>query len=169
MPAHLLPIRRESQEPLDAIPVLGWWVRGALLAMAAGLVTVFVIGFCLNPYDDNGRPMFSETHLKLGLPPCQFRALTGVPCPSCGMTTSFTWLMHGDLRNSLRANAVGTVLAVFCLALIPWSLACALRGRPFFVVSFDRAVTWVVIIFLVLLLTRWFIVLGLSWWNGWHF
>ena len=65
--------------------------------------------------------------------------MTGVPCPSCGMTTSFALLLHGDIANSLRANAVGTLLAVFCLVLIPWSLACVVFKRFFLIVSLDRA------------------------------
>jgi len=94
--------------------------------MALGIVLVFGIARWLNPYE-NGQPRRMETHVQLGLPPCNFRILTGVPCPSCGMTTSFALLVRGDLENSLRANAVGTLLALFCLAVVPWSLICALR------------------------------------------
>jgi len=35
-----------------------------------------------------------------------------------------------------------------------------------FVVSLERTVIWIVIVFLALLLTRWAVVLGLGWWNG---
>jgi len=91
--------------------------------------------------------------------------MTGLPCPSCGLTTSFALLMHGDLPNSVRANVVGTVLAVFWLALIPWSLASALRRRLFFVVSVERALTRIVLLFVVLLLTRWLFVLGGAGWR----
>jgi len=151
---------------VDVLPALSRWVRGVLLAIAFGLVAVFGIAAWLNPYDADGRARRSETHLQLGLPPCTFRLLTGVACPSCGMTTSFALLMHGDLENSLRANAVGTLLAVFSLAVIPWSLASVLCKRPLFIVSFERATTWIVVVFVVLLLTRWFVVVGLTWWNG---
>jgi hypothetical protein len=133
--------------------------------MALGLVLVFGIARWLNPYE-NGRPRRMETHLQLGLPPCNFRILTGLPCPSCGMTTSFALLVRGDLENSLRANAVGTLLAVFCVVLIPWGLACAVSGRTLFVVSLERTVMWIVIGFLVLMLIRWGIVLCLGWWTG---
>ena len=50
-----------------------------------------------------------ETHRQLGLPPCTFKEMTGLPCPSCGMTSSFALLVRGDVMNSLRANAVGTL------------------------------------------------------------
>lgn len=111
-------------------------------------------------------PRQNETHTKLGLPPCSFKLLTRVPCPSCGLTTSFALLVRGDLKNSLRANAAGTVLALFCLALIPWSLASALWQRPLFIVSIERALIRIVVGFLALLLLRWAVVLALLWLNG---
>ncbi len=145
------------------------WVRSVLICMALGLVAVFTTAVLLNPYDETGAPRRMETHLQLGLPPCTFRLVTGVPCPSCGMTTSFSLLMHGDVVNSLRANAVGTLLALFCLALIPWSVASALLRRYFFVAALDRALMWVVLVFVVLLLTRWSILVGSAWWTGTKF
>jgi hypothetical protein len=155
-----------SQEPLDVLPALGRWVRGTLVGIALGLALVFAVAAWLNPYDEHGQPRRMETHQQIGLPPCNFYRLTGLPCPSCGMTTSFALLVRGDLGNSLRANAVGTLLAVCWLALIPWSLACALVGRPLLIRSLEWALTLAVIVFLVLLLARWVIVLGLAWWDG---
>jgi len=164
VPARLSPMDR-SEEPVDVLPALSRWVRGSLLAIVFGLVTVFGIAAWLNPYDEAGRARRSETHLQLRLPPCTFRVLTGVPCPSCGLTTSFALLMHGDLVNSLRANAVGTLLALFGLAVIPWGVASVLRRRPLFIDSLERAATWMVVVFVTLLLTRWLAVVGLSWWK----
>jgi hypothetical protein len=161
VPARTSPTDR-FEDPADVLPVLSRWVRRALLTIALGLVGVFCIAAWLDPYDAEGKALRSETHLQIGLPPCSFRYMTGVPCPSCGMTTSFALLMHGDLMSSLRANAVGTLLAMFGLAAIPWSLASALRQRPLFVVSLERTATWIVVVFVVLLLARWFVVLGLG-------
>ena len=81
----------------------------------------------------------------MNLPDCTFKTMTGLPCPSCGMTTSFSLLMHGDPINSLRANWVGTGLALFCLALIPWALASVWLKRPLFVVSLERAMAFSVV------------------------
>src|SRR5262249_22632307 len=50
------------------------------------------------------------THRALGLPPCLFFALTGLPCPSCGLTTSFTWLVHGHLWKAFVAHPFGPLL-----------------------------------------------------------
>jgi hypothetical protein len=146
--------------------VLRVWVRGWLVGLALALVAVFVTAWELNPYGPDGSPRRMETHRQLGLPPCTFYALTGLPCPSCGMTTSFALLVRGDVANSFRANAVGTLLALVCLALIPWALVSAACKRPLFIRSLDRALAVAVLGFLGLMLLRWAIVLGLAWWYG---
>jgi hypothetical protein len=49
--------------------------------------------------------------------PCPLRALTGVPCPLCGMTTAATHLASGDLGMALSANPFVLVLAGFTLVM----------------------------------------------------
>src|SRR5262249_28287973 len=135
-----------------------WWVRGVLLLIVAGLVAVFTIAVLLNPYNADGTPRKSGTHTgpPLNLPDCTFKTMTGgIPCPSCGMTTSFSLLMHGDPITSLRASWVGTGLAVYCLALIPWALASVWLKRPLFVVSLERLLAVSVVGFMVIMLLRW--------------
>jgi Protein of unknown function (DUF2752) len=134
-------------------------VRGALLAFAVGLIAVFAAAIWINPYDDDGRALTMGSHTRLGLPPCEFYVTFRKPCPACGLTSSFALLLHGDVTNSLRANAVGTLLALFCLALIPWSVCISLRGRYLWVNSIERASLWVGGAFMLLLLIRWGIVL----------
>lgn len=141
------------------------WVRGTLTGVALGLTAVFAVALWLDPYEE-GVPRRMATHRQLGLPPCTFYGLTGVPCPSCGMTTSFALLVRGDVASSLRANAVGTLLALFCLLLIPWCLAAVVTGRTPFVRSMERALTLVVLAFLSLMLLRWAVVIGLVWGRG---
>jgi hypothetical protein len=151
---------------MDADPALHRWVRIGLVVIAALLVGVFAVAIRLRPYDDAGQPRRMETHLQLGLPPCTFYQMTGLPCPSCGMTTSFAFFVRGDLWNSFRANAVGTLLAAFCLALVPWSLVCAVRGRTYGVRSWEQGLMATILVFMALLLLRWGILLALNW-NGW--
>jgi hypothetical protein len=146
------------QRPIPVIPILDRWVRLVLVLIAVLLCGVFTVAVCLNPYRD-GHVWLGETHRQLGLPPCTFKVVTGLPCPSCGMTSSFALLMHGDLLNSLRANAVGTLLAVVCLAYIPWALLCAARGRRYLIMSLEGTLIRLVVVFLVLMLGRWAIVL----------
>jgi hypothetical protein len=136
-----------------------------LVGLVVGLFLVFAIALKLDPYRD-GTVWRTATHTQLGLPPCQFLMLTGLPCPSCGMTTSFALLVRGDAVSALRANSVGVLLAVFCLALIPWSLASLFCKEPLFVRSLERTTTCLLMAFLWLLLLRWAAVLALRAWAG---
>jgi hypothetical protein len=152
-PVARLPIARPYN------PRLARWVRGMLVLMAAGFIAVFAVALWLNPYNADGTPRDMATHTQLGLPPCNMVVMVGKPCPACGMTTSFSLLAHGDVRSSLRANWAGTVLAVFVAALIPWAIACAIRGRYYFIRSGEALTTAVVVGMLVLMLGRWGVIL----------
>src|SRR5947209_17793287 len=144
-----------GHEPPLVLPALTRRVRLGVLAVAAALVLLFAVAAWLSPYGPDGLPVGIGTHTQLGLPECNFLRLTGLPCPSCGMTTSFALLMHGDLPASLRANAVGTLLAVFLLGMIPWSLVGAARGRWLWIRRLEPWVLWAVIGFTTLALLRW--------------
>src|SRR5262245_59632120 len=147
-------------------PVLTRRVRVALVAIAAALVLLFAVAAWINPYAPDGRPQVMGTHQQLGLPPCNFMRLTGYPCPSCGMTTSFALLVHGDVGNCLRANAAGTVLAIALFAAIPWSLVSAARARWLWVRMVEPWLLWLVIGFVLLAMVRWGVVIGLAWWGA---
>lgn len=96
-----------------------------MVLAALGLIVVFGVAWRLRP-----DPRGFGTHTQLGLPPCAFKVVTGSPCPTCGMTTSFAWFVRGRLDRSWRANPAGNVLAPACLLMVPWLLLGAIRGRP---------------------------------------
>lgn len=54
---------------------------------------------------------------------CPFRAVTGLPCPGCGMTRAFCSLGHGDLAGAFGYNALSPF--VFAAALLIWTHALA--------------------------------------------
>src|SRR5207302_1856701 len=70
---------------------LRWFQRAGLFMAAAALVTLLATARMLSP-DDRGH----GTHEQLGLPPCTFYLTFGRPCPACGMTTSWAWLLRGN-------------------------------------------------------------------------
>ncbi len=52
------------------------------------------------------------THTQLGLPECSFKTMTGWPCVTCGMTTSFSYAAHGRLDRAAVAQPAGALLAL---------------------------------------------------------
>lgn len=167
----MVPPLLSPQEVAKAVPVerpaLHKGIRAGLMALAAGLTGVFTLALVLDPYDATGQPRRMETHRQLGLPPCTFYSVTGLPCPSCGMTTSFALLVRGDVWGSLRANAVGTLLAIYGLLLIPWSAACVVSRRLWGIRSLENALIYSVIVFLALLLVRWGVLLAMDFAAQW--
>jgi hypothetical protein len=141
------------------------WGRLILLGLASVWLTVFVIAALLNPYDANGLPRTAETHTQppLNLPKCTFKEITGLPCPSCGMTTSFSLLIHGDLWNSLQANFAGTALACIGLFFVPWSFVCAWKGRFVLIDSLEMTLFRLSIAFITLMFVHWGIALAMAW------
>ncbi|MFI5006312.1 MAG: DUF2752 domain-containing protein [Solirubrobacterales bacterium] len=77
-----------------------------------------------------GAAMVALFHLdRLPFSVCYLKALTGIPCPTCGSTRAVGCLAHGDLPGALAMNPLAT--AAF-LALVPWALcdlALLTRGR----------------------------------------
>jgi hypothetical protein len=145
-------------EPLPDRQGLEVWVRVLLVLMALGLAAVFAVAIYLDPYR-GGQPLRMETHRQLGLPECTFKEMTRLPCPSCGMTTSFALMVRGDVWNAAQANFVGALLAAGCMLALPWSLACVVTGRYLFVRSLERTLTRLVVAFFLLMLLRWVVVL----------
>lgn len=130
--------------------------------MALGWLAVFAVAALLQPYHEDGTPRRIETHRQLNLPECNFKKLTGYPCPSCGMTTSFALLVRGDLWNSLLANFAGTALALFGIAFIPWAVATALAGRVVWIRSVEAVIFRLCIVFMILLVGHWAIALWIA-------
>jgi hypothetical protein len=77
--------------------------------------TVIAVRLSANP-DGHG------THQQLGLPPCPSVLMFDRPCPGCGLTTSWTATVHGQLIHAFHAHPLGTfmylsltILGIGCL------------------------------------------------------
>lgn len=85
-----------------------------------------VVGFAiyLSPSSDG-----HGTHQQLGLPPCPSVLLFDRPCPGCGLTTSWTALIHGDFGRAFQAHALGPLMFLLFTVTAWVSLFAALRGQ----------------------------------------
>lgn len=95
---------------------LGWLVAVAAVLVLASVLTPSEAGY--------------GTHVQLGLPPCGILWMTGMPCPSCGLTTSFAHMVRLQWSEAWQANPWGVALFVTMLASVPFALYSAKRGRP---------------------------------------
>jgi len=100
------------------------FTRCVLALAGAVLLGLLFVALLLEP-DRQGY----GTHQQLGLPPCTIVVLYGRRCPSCGMTTSWAYLVRGQVGAAIEANVGGALLGLVALASAPWMLASATRGR----------------------------------------
>lgn len=123
-----------------------------LLLLLVGLTLLVLLGMAavLQP-----SPSGFGTHQGLGLPPCTTVAIFGVRCPGCGMTTSWSHLMRGELVAACRANAGGAFLGVLAMAAGPWMLGSAARGKWWLGCPNEWVVIGIGIAVLVMTLTDW--------------
>ena len=80
------------------------------LALFAPTATVLAIAMNLKP-DPSGM----GTHQQLGLSPCGFLEVTTLPCPMCGMTTTFTHLAHFEILAGIINQPFGVFLFLMTL------------------------------------------------------
>ncbi len=89
---------------------------------------------------------FPFSQFKLSL--CNFKAMTGLPCPTCNMTTCFALAMHGRLAEAVAVSPLGFLVFLASLAAaLQFIWARLLRG-PGVVFSANRrqrAVFWIAV------------------------
>jgi hypothetical protein len=125
-------------------------LRLVLGGLGLGLALLIAVAAVLKP-----SPYLLGTHQQLGLPPCSFLVLFGIPCPTCGMTTAWAFLMHGLLVKALQANTGGVLLAVLAMAAAPWLTISAVRGRWLLWKPNGTVVGYMSILILAVTLIQW--------------
>jgi hypothetical protein len=98
---------------------LGWAFLGLTPAV------VILLAAFLTP-DASGH----GTHMQLGLPPCGFLYLTGYPCPGCGLTTCFAYMVRLEVVQATAANPFGVLLFLVSFFTIPVSAWGFARRLP---------------------------------------
>lgn len=153
--------RRLSQRPNVAEQDEGrsrlFSMRRRAALFAAGLIPLglLIVAIRLTP-----SPSGLGTHQQLGLAPCWIHQNTGVPCPSCGMTTAWAHAVRGDWTAAAGVNLGGTLAAAAALVVGPWLVVSALLARWFAV----QPTSWL----LVASGSLWLTVTALDWaWRIW--
>jgi hypothetical protein len=90
-------------------------MQATVLFAASG--AMLALGRWLEP-----SPLGLGTHAQLGFPPCLFLKFTGIPCPNCGLTTSFTHAARLQFIQAFLTQPFG--LIVFLLAAMTAVFAC---------------------------------------------
>ena len=62
---------------------------------------------------------------------CPFKAATGLPCASCGMTHAFVLLARGEVAAAVAASPLGALLAAGAWAFAALDLVRLAAGAPF--------------------------------------
>src|SRR3954470_21837600 len=90
-PAPVMPLPYTGRVRPETMPVAS---RLLAIGLAIGCLAVLLMAARLTPAHRGGG---SHTGKPLGMYSCAFMDRTGLPCPSCGMTTSFTWFVRGNV------------------------------------------------------------------------
>jgi hypothetical protein len=135
-----------------------WWMwPSSLVALAAICVAA---AFSVYPPADGDPTRLMALGQVFG-GECGMKAAFGVPCPQCGMTRSWVYLVRGDLVSAFNFNAAGALLLLWIAA---GGVIGALRlvtGRegllqPPWIVLFGWAMFWVIVPYMGLWIARLF-------------
>jgi hypothetical protein len=146
------------RNPQSAIEEGRTWPRASTAEKAAqGILAAVMAASLATGLLLTASPTGTGTHTVLGLPPCGMLVVTGRPCPTCGVTTSFVLAAHGRFHEAMVNQPFG--LAVFLLAAggLLCSVVTLATGRswlPLLTVSRNRVLA-AVIILTVLGLVSW--------------
>jgi hypothetical protein len=94
------------------------------IAIALALAAPLLVAFTLTP-DPSGL----GTHRQIFVLPCSFQVATKLPCPTCGMTTAFAHMAHGNVGEALMAQPMGALGFALCVLLLPIAIGSAISGR----------------------------------------
>lgn len=120
-------VRGRIPTPPAPIPVVGlsWLEKLGWAVLGLGCQCVVALSLWLRP----DARLFG-THEQLGLPPCMFTEASGIPCPGCGLTTSFANMAHLHVINAFRGHLMGPLLFLGTLALAVYAPYAIVKQRP---------------------------------------
>ena len=89
---------------------------------------------------------------KYNIPLCTFRRVTGIPCPTCGMTTCFIYLTHFKILEGFKASPLGTLVFTFSLLCVVYLFLTLFLKFPKVKILMSRREKGIFMLIVVLLL-----------------
>lgn len=91
---------------------------------------------------------------------CPVKALTGIPCPSCGSTRSVMAIINGNFTEGLLLNPLGYIVATVMLILPIWLIFDMALGKATLLKAYRELETtlrkkWVAVPLILLVLANW--------------
>lgn len=124
--------------------------RAQYIALSCVSGVVLTIARVLSP-----SPNGLGTHQQLGLPPCFFHQFTGIPCPTCGMTTSFAHTVRLQFYEAFVTQPFGMLACVLMALMIPLSFVLMRRRVPWLKLLTARGSNTVMYVMIALFLAAW--------------
>lgn len=114
-----------------------------VLAGVTVVAVIAVVYYFFDPSDPTGAAFF---------PRCPFLTLTGLKCPGCGSQRAIHALMHGEIAEAWRLNALLLIeLPLIALLLLsgPLSHRLPILGRLFCSRTFILLITTIIILWTI--------------------
>jgi hypothetical protein len=116
----------------------------------AGSLALLILAALVKP-DPSGL----GTHRQFGFPGCGLMITTGIPCPTCGMTTAFAHAVRGEFLWATAVQPFGALMALATLASAALSLAVIATGKAWWVNWYRVSPALVVTVTVVLFAAAW--------------
>jgi hypothetical protein len=125
--------------------------RNQYLVISGAATAVLLIARLLQP-----SPNGVGTHTQIGLPPCAFLHFTGIPCLSCGLTTSVSHSARLHFYEALITQPFGLIVFFGAVLSIPFSLYLLRRRIPWSKLNGLRGWNFAMYALIALFLLSWF-------------
>lgn len=107
-----------------------WWRRltaseRTIAALAVAVIVMLLAGARILGPDPRGL----GTHEQLGLAACRMWTYLHIPCPFCGMTTAWCWMVRGETLRAFATQPAGAFACIAAAAAVLPLAGAAIFGR----------------------------------------
>jgi len=126
-----------------------------------GVIILILLIFILFP--------FLTDHGDTGLT-CRFHELTGLSCPTCGMSRSLYELVHLHIAQSFRMHLLGPVLYLIAFVLFLKYTLEIFAGKKIIFERGNRFFKKILVLLIIVWIVFWIVRMGMEYWGmeGWN-